>query len=195
MLTTRYSTHGPQRRTGDAGAAPAAAGHAIAGRRDHRPVDHRDRDRRVLARRAAAGRARPRRVAGSGPHDGAGRAGAAPRAGPDRNPARARRRVVCARPVAGVVHRCGGPHAAGAARRTTGPLRRDLSAAGHRVPGRRGVPLRTRHFRAAGEIRGVPNRRRAAWRPSKPTAGFIWRSWTPPTTTSSSRCCSTSRRR
>src|SRR6478752_4779746 len=39
------------------------------------------------------------------------------------------------------------------------PVERDLATAGHCLPRRRGVPLRTRHVRAAGEIRRVPNRR------------------------------------
>ena len=120
-----------QRRTA-ARAASTAARHAIAGRRDHRPADHRDRDRRVPARRAAAGRTRPRRIAGGGTDDGARRAGAACRSGADRDTAWPRRRLLCARPMAGVVHRCGRSHAARAPRRVTRSLRRDLPAAGHR---------------------------------------------------------------
>jgi DNA-binding FadR family transcriptional regulator len=42
--------------------------------------------------------------------------------------------------------------------------------------------------------RGIPHRRHGLTH-SKPTAGFIWRSWMPPTTTSSSSCCWISRPR
>ncbi len=60
--------------------------------------------------------------------------------------------------------------------------------------GRPQSAARTTTYRSSGPGSTNTDPRRAGWPPSRPTAGFIWRSWTPRTTTFSSRCCSTRRR-